>query len=212
MVTLSNRDAPACVPVLDSWGYRNATATWFFASRPAVEGDSAGNAGVADTVRRALTACPDFLRVQEVEVDGEHRSLEPIRPQAGEGIDAFENRVPAAIERVPFAVRSVVAEVDLFVWVRLDALADPRRCWVPRTAELELTHDAEGLTLAFSLHVLLFCDETVLGEEHRPLHRRNAPLLEGALRRIERNVGPIAEWEGWPPVARYGFHSGTSEG
>ena len=208
-MTLSNRNAPACTPVLDSWRYRDATATWFLVPRG--EGMS-GNAGMAEVVRRVLSACPEFLRPRELEADGRDRSLEPLRWGGEEPVDTFEARILAAIARAPFEVRSAVVELDLCAWVRLEPGAEPRRCWVPRAAEFDLTRDADGLTLAFSLHVLLFGDEAVLGEDHRPLHERNAPLLEGALRRFERDVGPIAEWEGWPAVARYGFGSGSCEG
>ncbi len=212
MVTLADRDAPACTPTLDSWRYRDATATWFFVPGPLGERDRAGNEGVAEVLRRALSACPEFLRPRELEADGRDRSLEPVRRGGDEAFDTFEARLLGAIEGAPFEIRSAVVDLDLCAWVRLEPGAEPRRCWVPRAAELDLTRDADGLTLAFSLHVLLFGDEISLGENHRPLYARNAPLLEAALRRIEQNVGPIAEWEGWPAVARYGFRSDASGG
>lgn len=208
-----NQTAVPIEPLFDTWGIRKYSGAWVI--EPPIDFTSLSvrevNTWYIDTMMGMLAAFSELARVWKVffspsnesEVDGIVLRWQPENPY-----EDYIKIIIDAIQKYPTAVEELRMQVDLLVFVRTEESPNqPIPGWVRELGELVIRGGPEfgEPYLCFSIEHTLFRAFSYYGKDNRELFSLNQPLLENALRRLEKCFGEICEVEGLPGIYEYGF-------
>ncbi|MBC6424754.1 MAG: hypothetical protein GDA38_27295 [Hormoscilla sp. SP12CHS1] len=201
-------------PLWDTWGRKKYAGAWDIA--PACDFTSASpqevNEWIATSLVDTLDAFSHLVRLGKMEFGAIYRDdVDNVVLEWHQELtyDSYIKQAIAQIREFPAPIYSLDMEVDLFAYCRTYESPDwPVRGWVRVPTSFSISGGmAEDLEpyLSFSIEHTLFCRWSAKGFDNNVLHSLNQPLLEKALRRWEKRVGSLVEFEGFSGIYKYGF-------
>ncbi len=199
---------PCTVPVYDTWRRWRYAGSWTWVPSPPAIVQDVGmmNAWSARFIHTVFEALGTAARARSALLDGAPGETLGVPALAAPTVTEIADTIASQRQ----VVQTLDIELDLRVWYRAAAGAQPVLAWLERGAMLWVSL-GDAPSIALTVDHTLFVDGNLNGDSNQELFLMNQPVLAGLIAALSSRFGPVAEFEGLPSVTAAGYEPDDGE-